>query len=401
MEKWWDEMSKLNAKKIQSLRDKGMYGDGGGLYLNVSAGGTKSWLLRVTVKGQSKRREIGLGGLDTLSLADARTKAHELRSEAKAGRDPIAKRDHRETTFEEAARQLHASLAPTFRNDKHRAQWLSSLNNHAFPKIGSRSVADIQRHEVLDVLSPIWVDLHPTAKRLKQRLEAVFDYAIGQGRRETPNPVDGALRRALPKGKHRPTHHAALNWRDVPAFMSDLAEREAVAAACLRFIILTATRSGEARMATWQEIDLENRTWTIPASRMKAEEEHRVPLSDEAVTILESVRGLDAKYLFPSPQGNAEGLGKPLSVNAFRPLFKRMEREGLTAHGFRSSFRDWCAEKAHADRQLAEAALAHKVAGVEGAYFRSDLFERRRALMDAWSRYATGQSGDVVELVRV
>ncbi|MGH1458556.1 MAG: tyrosine-type recombinase/integrase [Paracoccaceae bacterium] len=393
-------MAKLNAKKVSAINEPGMHGDGLGLYLNIAPGGSKSWILRVTVKGQGRRREIGLGSLDVLSLGEARQKAQELRAEAKAGRDPIAVRDQRETTFEDATRQLHAALASTFRSEKHKAQWLSGLVNHAFPKIGNRDVADIQRHDVLEVLNPIWVDMHPTAKRLRQRMEAVFDYAIGNGCREAPNPVDGALRRALPKGKHKPVHHVALSWRDVPDFMSDLAEREAVAAACLRFVILTAVRSGEARMATWHEIDLENQTWTIPASRMKAEEEHRVPLSADAVAILEGVRGLDASYVFPSPQGTAQGLGKPLSVNAFRPLFKRMKREGLTAHGFRSSFRDWCAEKAHADRQLAEAALAHRVGGVEGAYFRSDLFERRRALMDAWGRYATGQSGDVVELIR-
>lgn len=262
------------------------------------------------------------------------------------------------------------------------------------------NVADIQRHDVLEVLNPIWVDMHPTAKRLRQRMEAVFDYAIGNGYREAPNPIDGALRRALPQGKHKLKHHAALSWRDVPKFMVDLEEREAIAAACLRFIILTVARSAEARMATWQEVDLETRTWTIPASRMKAEQEHRVPLSADVVAILEHVRGLDSEYAFPSPQGTARGSGKPLSVNAFRPLFQRMKREGMTAHGFRSSFRDWCAEKAHADRQLAEAALAHRVGGVEGAYFRSDLFQCRRTLMDAWSRYATGQSGDMVEMVR-
>ncbi|MEH6646300.1 tyrosine-type recombinase/integrase [Sulfitobacter sp.] len=392
-------MSKLNAKKVQSLKEPGMYGDGAGLYLNVATGGTKSWLLRVTIKGQSKRREIGLGSIDTLSLADARTTSQQLRSEAKAGRDPRVKRDHCQITFEEAARELHKDLAPTFRNEKHRAQWLSSLNNHAFPKIGGRSVADIQRQDVLEVLSPIWVDMHPTAKRLKQRLEAVFDHAIGKGSREAPNPVDGALRRALPKGKHKPKHHSALSWQEVPSFMDDLSDRKAIAALCLRFAILTAARSGEARSATWSEFDLDGSTWTIPAARMKAGEEHRVPLSAEAMAILELVKGLDPALPFPSPNSSKSLTGKPLSVNAFRPLFQRMNREGMTAHGFRSSFRDWCAEKAQ-DRQLAEAALAHKVGGVEGAYFRSDLFERRRSLMDAWGRYATGKSGDVLEFRR-
>lgn len=393
-------MPNLSVKKIQSLKKAGMHGDGSGLYLNVAAGGTKSWILRVTVKGQDKRREIGLGSLDALSLAEARNVAQELRAEARAGRDPKAVRDHQETTFEEAARDLHRALAQTFRSEKHQAQWLSSLVNHAFPKIGRSNIANIQRQDVLEVLSPIWVDMHPTAKRLRQRLEAVFDHAIGRGVREAPNPIDGALRRSLPKGKHKAKHHAALAWREVPSFMAELEEREAIAALCLRFIILTAARSGEARMATWEEVDLEQNTWIIPASRMKAEEEHRVPLCRDAVSILEQVKGLDTELLFPSPQSRSQGAGKPLSVNAFRPLFMRMKREGMTAHGFRSSFRDWCAERAHADRELAEAALAHRVGGVEGAYFRSDLFERRRALMDAWGRYAAGQNGDVVELVR-
>lgn len=206
-------MAKLNTKKVQSVKEPGMYGDGAGLYLNVAAGGTKSWLLRVTIKGQSARREIGLGAIDTTSLAEARVKASELRAEAKAGRDPKAKRDKRELTVQEAAFELHEMLAPTFRNEKHRAQWLSSLNNHAFPKIGNRNVASIQRQDILEVLSPIWVEMHPTAKRLKQRLEAVFDHAIGTGQREAANPVDGALRRALPKGKHKPKHHTALRWQ--------------------------------------------------------------------------------------------------------------------------------------------------------------------------------------------
>ncbi len=249
-------------------------------------------------------------------------------------------------------------------------------------------------------MAPFGLTCTPTAKRLKQRMEAVFDHAVGKGYREAANPIDGALQRTLPKGKHKAKHHAALPWRDVPEFMSQLTEREATAALCLRFIILTATRSGEARLSTWAEIDFKTGTWIIPAERMKMEEEHRVPLNDEAMHVLEAVRGLDDNLIFPSPQQTLDRIGKPLSINAFRPLFQRMKQDGLTAHGFRSSFRDWCAEHAHADRELAEAALAHKVGGVEGAYFRSDLFERRRALMDAWGRYATGQSGDVVELVR-
>jgi integrase len=394
------QVPKLNTKRVQAIKEPGMYGDGAGLYLNVAAGGSKSWILRVTVKGQAKRREIGLGSAQTVSLAEARQKAQELRAEAKAGRDPTAARDHRETTFEEAARELHQSITRTFRSEKHGALWLSALVHHAFPKIGARNVAEIERHEVMEVLEPIWTKKHPTAKRLKQRIEATFDFAIGKGYRKDPNPVDGALRRALGKGAHQPTHHEALDWRKVPDFMAELAEREAMAALCLRFIILTATRSSEAREATWDEIDVEARTWTIPAHRMKAKGEHRIPLCDEAIAILERVKGLDLLLVFPSVQRHISGAGKPLSVNAFRPLFARMKREGLTAHGFRSTFRDWCAESAHASREVAEMALAHKVGGVEGAYFRSDLFERRRALMEQWGRYATGQAGEIVEFAR-
>lgn len=393
-------MSKLNAKRVQSIKEPGMYGDGDGLYLNVAKGGSKSWILRVTIKGQSKRREIGLGSLTTHSLAEARSKSRELRSEAKVGRDPVAARDYKQTNFRDAALALHASLAPTFRNNKHRAQWLSSLKNHVFDVLGDRSVAEIQRHEVMQVLEPIWSDMHPTAKRLKQRIEAVFDHAIGKGLRDAPNPVDGALRRSLGKARHKPVHHAALNWRELPVFMQELADREAIAALCLRFIVLTATRSSETREATWQEIDLDNRTWIIPSARMKMQHEHRIPLCDEALEILKIVKGLHQELLFPSPQSGTLRLGKPLSLNAFRPLFKRMGREGLTAHGFRSTFRDWCAESARVDREIAETALAHRIGGVEGAYFRSDLFDRRRKLMDAWGKFVIGKTEDVLELVR-
>ncbi len=387
-------MTKLNVKQISALKDPGMYGDGMGLYLNIASGGSKTWILRVTIKGQTARREIGLGSIHTLSLAEARAKAKELRAEAKQGRDPRLVRDHYSASFEEVARELHESLSPRFRNEKHKAQWLSSLQNHAFPKLGKRPVEDIQRHEIHDVLLPIWVKMHPTAKRLKQRMNAVFDFAIGKNLREASNPVDGALMRSLGAAGHRTEHHVALDWRDIPEVMAELEAREAMSALALRFIVLTATRSGETRMATWDEFNLSERTWTIPGSRMKSGNEHRIPLSEEAMAIVQCVRGMDPVVVFPSQKG------KPLSVNAFRPLFDRMGRKGLTAHGFRSSFRDWCAEKAHADREIAEAALSHTVGGVEGAYFRSDVFDRRRKLMDAWGRFTASQGGDVLQLVR-
>lgn len=378
-----------------------MHADGDGLYLNVSRTGSKSWILRVTVRGERRRREIGLGGISHLSLADARKKASELRFEAKEGRNPIAVRDKRQMTFEAAARELYENLAPTFTSEKHGKLWISSLENHAFPHIGDREIETLQRSDVLGVLAPIWVEKYDTAKRLRQRISSVFDWAIGAGHFSAANPVDAALNKALPKRRGKPKHHAALPWQDMPAFFKLLQEREAIAARALEWIVFTAVRSNEARGARWDEIDLDAAVWSVPGERMKMDEPHRVPLSEAALLVLESVKGLDRDLVFPSPSRSQNGQAKQLSVNAFRPLFTRMDCLGMTVHGFRSTFRDWAAESAHADRAVAEAALAHKVGGVEGAYLRTDFFERRRDLMGAWGRYVTGQRGDVLELVRV
>lgn len=393
-------MAKLTARSVATIKKPGMHSDGDGLYLNVSSSGSKSWILRVRVKGSTARREIGLGGLSSLTLAEARQAAQALRSEAKAGRDPKRARDARVMTFADAARAYHATISPTFTSDRHAEIWLSSLENHAFPKIGSKELTALGRTDVLEVLQPIWVGTHDTARRIKQRIASVFDWAIGAGHYEGANPVDGALARALPKPQKAPEHHAALPWRDLPVFMQELGQRDATAARCLAFVILTASRSNEARGARWSEIDEATSTWTVPAERMKGGRAHRVPLSEAALQVLEGVRGMDSDLVFPSPVPGKDRQPRSLSINAFRPLLERMGVEGLTTHGFRSTFRDWCAESAHADRAVAEAALAHKVGGVEGAYFRSDLLERRRELMAAWGRFATGQSGQVVQLVR-
>ncbi|MEN9011971.1 MAG: integrase arm-type DNA-binding domain-containing protein [Yoonia sp.] len=393
-------MGKLTARSVTALKEPGMHGDGEGLYLNVKTSGAKSWILRVRVAGETKRREIGLGALSLLPLAEARRKSTLLRAEAKAGRNPMAKRDRRRMTFEDAARAYFEKLSPTFKNATHKANWLATLENHAFPKIGQNEIKAIRRADVLEVLSPIWTERHETARRVKQRMAAVFDWSIAAGHMDGANPVDAALQKSLPKVRVKVAHHAAVAWRDMPGFMNDLRDREAIAARCLEFIALTAARSGEARGATWAEIDLERAVWEIPAARMKAGDAHRVPLSDAAVSILQSVQGLDDALVFPSPSSAKDGTARELSVNAFRPLFERMKRVGTTAHGLRSTFRDWAAESAKADRTVAEAALAHKVQGVEAAYFRSDLFDRRRDLMDAWGRYCSGAAGDIVELVR-
>lgn len=394
------DMAKLTARSVGSMKTPGMHGDGDGLYLNVKASGAKSWILRVRIAGEQKRREVGLGALTTLSLAGARLKSATLRAEAKAGRNPIAQRDHRKMTFEDAARAYFAIVAPTFKNSTHCANWIATLENHAFPKIGQNELSTIRRSDVLEILSPIWTDRHETGRRVKQRIATVFDWSIGAGHMDTANPVDSALQKSLPKVRVKVKHHAAVPWRDLPDFMQALSEREAIAARCLQFIALTATRSGEARGALWSELDLKRAVWIIPADRMKMAEDHRIPLCEAALHLLEGVIGLDDDLVFPSPTRRPDGVARILSVNAFRPLFERMELTGITAHGLRSTFRDWAAESARADRSVAEAALAHKVQGVEAAYFRSDLFDRRKELMDAWGRYCTGASGEVVEMVR-
>ncbi|WP_323771241.1 tyrosine-type recombinase/integrase [Antarctobacter sp.] len=393
-------MAKLTARSVASLKKAGMHGDGDGLYLAVSQAGAKSWILRVRIKGETRRREIGLGTASLLSLADARKKSQALRAEAKEGRNPIGLRDKRNYTFKCAAIELHRSLAQTFKSGKHGALWIASLENHVFPAIGEREIESIRRDDLLSILTPLWTEKHDTARRIKQRIGNVFDWAIGAGHYAGSNPVDGPLNKALPRSRQKAKHHNALPWRDVPTFMGELSGREAIAARCLELIILTATRSNEARGARWSEINLGNAVWTIPADRMKMGETHRIPLSERAVRLLKQVEGLHADLVFPSPQTVSKADAKPLSVNAFRPLFARMGREGTTAHGFRSSFRDWAAESARADREVAEAALAHKVGGVEGAYFRSDLFDRRRDLMEAWGRYIAGEMGTVVKMVR-
>jgi integrase len=384
-------MGNLNVKRVDALKEPGMYGDGDGLYLRVSPNGTKSWILRVRIKGETARREIGLGGLSEIGLADVRDRARDLRRDAKDGKNPIKRRDKRSLTFKQATTEAHGQIAPTFKNPKHAALWLSSLEQHVFPHIGDKSIEGLERSDVVKALEGIWLKTPDTARRVKQRIASVFDWAIARGHYSHANPVDKALAKALPKSKRSTEHRAALAWADVPAFYKELTEREAMAALCFRFLILTAARSGEARGARWDEIDLDKGIWEIPAERMKLPRPHRVPLSAEALAIVHRVQGLDPVLLFPSPQRGALGKGKELSVNAFHPLLTRMNREGFTVHGFRSSFRDWAGEAARADREVAEAALAHQVGNaVERAYARSDLIDRRRELMDLWSAFTVG-----------
>ncbi|MDF0602688.1 integrase arm-type DNA-binding domain-containing protein [Psychromarinibacter sp. C21-152] len=396
-------MPRLTVRKVDALREPGMYGDGDGLYLRVGPFGAKSWILRtringrLTAGGKPLRWEGGLGSVSLVSLAEAREAARELRKIARAGGDPGAHRNREALTFEQAARRVHSSLAPTWRNPKHSQTWLSSIENYALPEFGRKPIQDVTTADVHAALAPIWTEKHETAKRLKQRISSVFDWAKGAGHFEGENPVNG-LKKALPPVKHKAKNMAALPWREVPGFFSALKERDSISALALQFIILTAGRSGEVRGARWSEI--EGDIWTVPGERMKRGEVHRVPLSAAALEVLESARGLDPDFIFPSPSRGKSGQARPLSDMAFKPTLIRMGFERISVHGMRSAFRDWASESAHAEREVAEAALSHAVGNaVERAYARSDLFERRRALMEAWGSFCCGRDIKVVELV--
>ncbi|MBG6199960.1 integrase [Labrenzia sp. EL_13] len=392
-------MAKLTTKKVANLKEPGFYGDGEGLHLKVSKGGGKSWILRTMVHG--KRRDLGLGSASLVSLAEAREISRTYRKVARQGGDPISMRKQKEILFSEAAHRVHEQNLPTWRNAKHATSWFSSLERYAFPAIGDRHIHTIGTADVLEIITPLWTTKHETARRLKQRLSTIFDWAKGNGLYPHENPVNGTTK-SLPKVKVNPEHMAAMHWQDLPAFMRNLAERVGVSARTLEFIILTASRSGEARGAKWEEIDFERKTWTIPGDRMKRGKPHRVPLSPDAMDVLATQRGLDPDYVFPSTQLGKDGKARPQSVMVFKALFMRMGYEGFTTHGFRSTFRDWCSEQAMVQREVAEIALSHAVGNdVERAYARSDLFERRRSLMNAWAAYATGKTGTVTKLVRV
>ena len=390
-------MGKLTAAKVRSIASPGLHGDGGTLYLKVAPGGTKSWIQRLTI--DSRRRDIGLGGFPLVSLAEARDKAFENRRHARGGGDPLAeKRKARVPTFREAALKVFDANKPRWRNGHHTKSWLQTLERHAMPHIGDMPVDRIGREDVLRVLTPIWGTRIETARRVRQRTRTVLAWAQAHGYIAGDNAAGEGIDGALPAMPAVKEHFRALPYNEVPDVLRTVEESGASLAArlCFRFVVLTAARSGEARGATWNEIDLDARLWIIPPSRMKAHVEHRVPLSSVAVDVLEQARMLDdgSGVVFPSPMRR----GKPLSnMSLTKVLRDNRLADRTTVHGFRSSFRDWCAETGK-PRELAEAALAHTVGGVEGAYFRSDLIEQRRRLMEDWARYLTGARAKVVRL---
>jgi integrase len=391
-------VGRLSSLAFGRLKDPGMYPDGGGLYLQISRLGGRSWLFRFKAGG--RERWMGLGPASLIGLAEARRLAEECRRQRLAGIDPIeARRAGRDkerleaakaVTFQACAESYITAHQAGWRNAKHGAQWSATLEAYAYPVFGDLPVQAVDTGMVVKVLEPIWAAKTETASRLRGRIEAVLDWATTRGHRQGENPARwrGHLENLLPAPTkvQKVRHHAALPYSEIGAFMADLQRQEGIAALALRFLILTAARTGEVLGARWDEIDTATRTWTVPAERMKGHREHRVPLSDAALEVLRQVgevRGGD--FVFPG--GKA---GRPLSNMAMLTLLRRMERADLTAHGFRSTFRDWAAERTDVAREVAEAALAHTIADkVEAAYRRGDLFAKRRQLMHAWARHCS------------
>jgi len=386
----------LGALAAAKLRAPGLYAMGGvpGLHLQVSDSGARSWVLKVMIHG--KRREMGLGGYDDASLADARDAARRARATIVQGIDPImqAKAAQSEmraavakaVTFRDAASKYIAAHKAGWRNPKHGQQWQNTLDTYADPVIGSLLVRDVTMAHVLKILEPIWTEKTETASRVRGRIESVLDWAKGRGYRTGDNPAawkgNLSAQLAAPKKIAKIVHHAAMPLADMGVFMAALRQREGIAARALEFAILTAARSGEVRGAQWSEFDMDAATWTIPGERMKMGHAHRVPLTESAMGILRALPRLeDVEFVFPAPRGGA------LSDMSLTAVMRRMGVDAVP-HGFRSTFRDWAGERTNYPREVAEMALAHKIGDqTEAAYWRGDLFEKRRRMMADWAKF--------------
>ncbi len=395
----------LTVKQVQAAA-AGRYGDGGGLYLLVKPDGGRFWVYRYN--GGGRMREMGLGGAggrNAVTLANARAEARKLWDVVRAGRDPLDDRKSegvankaavlaaqvRGKTFRDVAIMYIAANEPGWRNAKHRAQWVSTLETYAYPIMGSLPVTGINTGHVMSVIEPIWHVKTETASRLRGRVEIILDYAKARGWRSGENPARwrGLVANMLPiKSKIQPVvHHAALPWREIREFVGRVRLQPGLSAEALLLTILTAARSSEALKAKWSEIDLADAVWTIPGDRMKAGREHRVPLSAPALAVLQRLLPLrnaeTGDWVFPGAR-----TARPLSDMAMEMTLRRMRRDDLTVHGFRSAFRDWAAETTEHAREVAEAALAHTLGDkTEAAYRRGDLFEKRRKLMDDWAAF--------------
>lgn len=388
----------LTAIEIKNLTAPGLAAVGGvpGLHLQITPTGARSWVLRVKIG--AKRRDMGLGQYPGVPLAQAREKARQARAAIEVGKDPILERERAqsalraaqasEKSFEWCAQQYMDAHSDSWRNAKHRAQWLSTLTNYAYPQIGRILVRDIKQAHVLQVLEPIWHTKNETASRLRGRIETILDWATVRHYREGENPAHwkGRLDKLLPAPSkvQKSEHHEAVPVDEAPAFYAALIQREGMSARALQFTALTAVRSGDTRGATWDEIDLEAGVWTVPAERMKAGKEHRVPLSDQALALLRGLPRSDTSaFVFHAPRSGQ------LSDMALTQVMRRMGLEAVP-HGLRSTFRDWAGDKTSYPRDLAEAALAHVVGNaVETAYRRGDALQKRRVMMADWAKFLT------------
>lgn len=395
---------RLTVKTVDSANEPGMYPDGDGLYLQVSRNQTKSWIFRYKYgfkdadRRRPRERHMGLGSCRYVSLKEAREAVHDARRLLRAGFDPIEHRRkdraHNQQvsdggkTFQEVARAYINEHEAEWKNPKHAQQWTNTLERYAYPKIGNLPIQHVQKALILQILEPIWKTKNETARRVRGRMESIFDFAKARDWFDGENPARwaGNLKDALadPAKIQRVKHHPALPYAEVAAFLSVLRQQEGIAAAGLELLILTAVRTKEIREAQWSEFDLGEKVWTIPANRMKADREHRVPLSDDAVAVIARMWKIrQSDFVFPGGRH-----GKPMSENAMLALLRRLGRSDITAHGFRSTFRDWVAEKTSYPNHVAEQALAHSIGNaVEAAYRRGDLFDIRRRMMDEWQQF--------------
>ena len=386
---------KITTRFVDSVTEPGRYFDEHGLFLRVEPSGSKRWLQRLTIKG--KRREMGLGSAKYISLKAAREQAFNNKRQAKMGGDPLRDQQLNKMmpTFRQAAIAVHEARKPTWRNPKHADQFINTLTTYAFPAIGDLAVSDVSTSDIMRVLTPIWTKKHETAKRLRQRLGVIMKWSIAQGYRQD-NPAD-AISEALPVVKQRAKNRVALPYEDVAHCLDVVRGTDGgkTTKLAIEFLVLTAARSGEVINAAWPEVDLKAATWTIPAERMKAGKEHRVPLSRQAIDILKQASDLSdgSDWVFPSVRGN-----KPLSDATLRKLIRENGFQ-VDIHGFRTSFRTWAQEQSNLPSEVVERALAHTIRNkAEAAYARSDLFEKRRKLMEAWANYLVLRSNKIVQM---
>lgn len=383
-------MSRLTAVAVKAAKEPGRYQDGRGLMLYVKPSGARSWILRTQVDG--RRRDFGLGSALDVSLAEAREKAAETRKLYRSGVDPVAAKKTARLkasgipTFAEAAEIVFEEQKPSWKNARHIGQWLTSLEKYANPVIGDTRIDQVTAPMVREALILIWLDKPETARRVRQRIGTVLDWAHAKGYRETEAPMR-VINKGLPKQPKRDNHFAAMPYEKIPSFVSEISKSPSMGRLALRFAILTAARSGEVRGAVWEEIDYEAETWTVPAERMKAGREHIVPLSAAAMDVLreaETLRsGREGEPIFRGVRGG------PLSDMTITKAMRDQGIKDYTVHGFRSSFRDWAAEKTSAAGDVVEAALAHSIKSrVEAAYRRTNYLEKRRTLMESWAAFA-------------